>query len=96
MILQLAGGRRMEFGRVWAAVLVLLVATAAVTEAKRGKNRGKKGRKFGGRGTVKNFKTEASRAYYNHNGVSMCVYEYMDWPNALQPSMWLVSYSFLI
>lgn len=71
MILQLARGRRMQLGRVWVVVLLLLVATAAVSAAKRGKGRGKKGRKFGGRGTIKNFKSEASRAYYNHNGVSI-------------------------
>lgn len=61
----------MQLGRVWAVVLLVLVASAAVTEAKRGKGRGKKARKFGNRGITKNFKTEASRAYYNHNGVSI-------------------------
>ena len=60
----------MQFGRAWAVVLLVLVATAAVTEAKKGKGRGKNRRKFGSRGIIKNFKSEASRAYYNHNGVS--------------------------
>lgn len=69
----LARGRRMQLGRVWAVVLLVLVASAAVTEAKRGKGRGKKARKFGNRGITKNFKSEASRAYYNHNGVSIDV-----------------------
>ncbi|MPC98234.1 hypothetical protein E2C01_093593 [Portunus trituberculatus] len=60
----------MQLGRAWAVVLLVLVATAAVTEAKKGKGRGKNRRKFGSRGIIKNFKSEASRAYYNHNGVS--------------------------
>lgn len=61
----------MQLGRMWVVVaLVLLVATAELSAAKRGKGRGKKARKFGNRGITKNFKTEASRAYYNHNGVS--------------------------
>lgn len=56
---------------MWVVVaLVLLVATAELSAAKRGKGRGKKARKFGNRGLTKNFKSEASRAYYNHNGVS--------------------------
>ncbi|XP_045137298.1 immunoglobulin domain-containing protein oig-4-like [Portunus trituberculatus] len=58
----------MQLGRAWAVVLLVLVATAAVTEAKKGKGRGKNRRKFGSRGIIKNFKSEASRAYYNHNG----------------------------
>ncbi|XP_050738564.1 immunoglobulin domain-containing protein oig-4-like [Eriocheir sinensis] len=59
----------MQLGRVWVwVVVVLLVATAELSAAKRGKGRGKKARKFGNRGITKNFKTEASRAYYNHNG----------------------------
>lgn len=61
----------MQVCRMWVVVaLVLLVATAELSAAKRGKGRGKKARKFGNRGLTKNFKTEASRAYYNHNGVS--------------------------
>lgn len=51
-------------------VLLVLVVTVEIGAAKRGKGRGKKARKFGGRGITKNFKSEASRAYYNHNGVS--------------------------
>lgn len=51
-------------------VVLVLVASLDLTEGKRAKGRGKKGRKYGSRSSITKFKSEASRAYYNHNGVS--------------------------
>ncbi|XP_045601681.1 immunoglobulin domain-containing protein oig-4 [Procambarus clarkii] len=52
---------------LWAVVVVVLVVSAGVSEAKRGGRRGKKGRKTMNRGTITKFKSEDSRAYYNNN-----------------------------
>ncbi|KAG7171353.1 immunoglobulin domain-containing protein oig-4-like [Homarus americanus] len=53
----------------WVVLLLVLVVSVGVTEGKRGKGRGKKGRKnMSNRGSITKFKSEDSRAYYNHNG----------------------------
>ncbi|KAK4288361.1 hypothetical protein Pmani_038599 [Petrolisthes manimaculis] len=54
----------------WWTVVVLLVLLASLdlTEGKRAKGRGKKGRKYGSRSSITKYKSEASAAYYNHNG----------------------------
>ncbi|XP_071517213.1 uncharacterized protein [Panulirus ornatus] len=67
VIVQQASGITMRARWAW-LVLLLLVLLVSVAEGKRGKGRGKKGRRTFNRGSITKFKSEDSRAYYNHNG----------------------------
>ncbi|XP_069976079.1 immunoglobulin domain-containing protein oig-4 [Penaeus vannamei] len=53
---------------VWLVVAVVLVVSVSVTEGRRGRGRAKGGRKnTGSRGGIVRYKSEDSKAYYNHD-----------------------------